>query len=146
MTTNSSQFNQVFINDASATQQEISNYITAADPQVSNADTNVSTFNAGGNPVTSTHIRGAISADFQAKGLFDPTYAKIMRQIIAIRAGTTYTQKAGSNNIPGQADELYAATVCPIGYTLTYNFGSTASMDFDLKLADGAGIPGFAAI
>lgn len=141
-----SQFTQEFINDAGGTQREISNYVTACDPQVSNTDTNVSTYNAGGNPVTASHIRGAIASEFTVKGLFDPTYAKTIRQVIAARSGTNFTQKMGSNNILGQSDELFSATMCPVGYTITYNFGATATLDFDLKLADGAAVPTYGSI
>ena len=146
MTTNSSQFNQIYLSNAAGVQTEITQWITAADPVRSNTDTNVSTFAQGGNPVTLSHVRGANASEILAKGLFDPTYAKILRQVVAARSGTSYVQKAGSNATPTQSDELFSATMCLISYALTYNFGATATIEIDLKLAEGAGAQTFGAI
>ena len=144
--TNSSQFSQIFLANAAGTSTEITQWITGVDPAHSNTDTNVSTFAQGGLPVTESHLRGANILEVQAKGLFDPSYAKILRQVIAARSGTNYIQKAGSNATPAQGDELYNATMCPLSFTLTYNFGANATIDADLKLADGASLPTMGAI
>jgi len=57
-----------------------------------------------------------------------------------------YVQKAGSNATPVQSDELFSATMCLMSYALTYNFGATATIEIDLKLADGSGVPTFGSI
>jgi hypothetical protein len=147
MPTNASQFGQQFIANAAGTLTEISAYVTGADPQRTSMDTNLTTFNAGGNPVSETHIRGAAQSEFTIKGLFDPVYAKLLREVIAAPNGVAYQQKAGSNAAPGQGDEIITGTYIPLKYTLTYKFGSPATIDVDMKIADGsAAAPAFTQI
>jgi len=134
----SSEFSQVWIANAAGTLVEISGYVPDVNPQRTNADTDVTTFNAGGLPVTENHIRGADQAEFQLKGLFDPVYAKLLRQVVAARSGAAFQSWHGSNAVPGPGDEFFGGTFCPLITTITYNTGAVATLDTDLKLADGA--------
>ena len=146
MPVNASQFGQQFEANAAGTLTEISAYVTGCDPKRDSADTNLTTFAAGGGPVTGTHIRGAAMSEWSLKALFDPTFAKLHRQVIAARSGVAFRQKAGTNAAPTAADESFSGTFCPIQYQLTYNTGAVATISTDMKIADGAAAPTFGQI
>lgn len=146
MAANAGQFNQQLIANAAGTLTEVSSYITACDPKRDSADTDLTTFSTGGGYVTKTHTRGAAMSEWQLKGLFDPVYAKILRQVIAARSGVAFQQKSGTNAAPTSGDESFTGTYCPLQYTLTYNTGAPATIDTDMKIADGAAAPVFGQI
>ena len=107
MPTLSGAFVQVLIGNAAGTLVDISAYLTSVEPQRASVPIDLSTFAAGGVPVTSNLVRGAAQSEFTLKGLYDPAFAKIIRQIMAARGGFTLQIRSGSNAIPAQGDSLF---------------------------------------
>ena len=140
-------FVQTLVGNAAGTLIDVSQWIESIDPGRSSDPADVTTFAAGGGPVTSNIIRGAATGDFDINALYDPTFAKIVRQIIAARNGFVLQIKAGANNLPGQADELFTGTMVMLQYALTYNAGQVSTLKCSVKPCDGGAIaPTFASI
>ena len=138
MPTLSGQFSTIQIADAAGTLQEISQYVTSVSPTMTPADTDLTSFATGGGMVTENHRRGATMNEITMKGLFDPTFVKILRQIVGARSGVQFIFKAGSNAAPTYGDETFTGTYTIMGLNFTYNTGAPATIDVDLKPADGS--------
>jgi hypothetical protein len=140
-------FVQVLIGNAAGTLVDISAYLTSVDPQRASAPTDLSTFAAGGGPISATLVRGPALSEFTLKGLYDPAFAKIVRQIMAARGGFTLQVKSGSNVAPTQGDVLFSGTYTCLQYKLIYNAGITATLEVEVKPCDGGAItPAFGTI
>jgi hypothetical protein len=142
----SGQFTAIYLANAAGTLTDISPYIVSVEVQRGSDSTDLTTFASGGGPVTITVIRGAATSEFTLKGLYDPAFAKIVRQIVAARSGFAVQIRSGSNAAPGQGDELYSGTFTCLNYSLAYNTGAVATVDLDLKPADGSAAPTFSTI
>lgn len=146
MPTNSAQFVQTMIANAAGTLIDVSPYLQGSvDPKRSSKDEDLSTFAAGGGPVTRTHIRGAAMSEFPLNFFYDPVIAKIIRQIIAARSGFLVSIRMGANNLPGPGDEVFTGTMTCLDFDLVTDTNKPMTLVCNLKPADGGAIvPTFA--
>lgn len=136
----SGQFVTVFVSNAAGTKTEITQYVQHIEPQRASAPIDLTTLNAGGTPVAENIVRGEAVSEFSISCLFDPVFAKILRQIIAARGGFTLWVYAGANQSPSLGDELFSGTYTCLGYNLTYNTGQPATLVADVKPCDGGAV------
>src|SRR5258708_11768412 len=143
----SGSFMQVFIGNAAGALTDISPYLTSVETQRASDATDLTTFASGGGPAPANVIRGAAISEITLHGLYDSVFAKIVRQIVAPRSGVTLLVKAGSHAAPAQGDESFQGTYTCLNYNLNYSTGANATLDLDLKPADGGAItPAFGTI
>jgi hypothetical protein len=143
-TTYSAQFTQAFIQNAAGVYVEVTGYLDGKiDFKRAAQPIDLTTFAAGGGPVTRNFVRGATLSEFQIPFLFDPVLAKLLRQVIAARGGTFIKLKFGSNAAPTFGDEYFYGQFVIPAFRLIYNTGAKATLLIEVKPADGGIAPTF---
>lgn len=134
------QFQQFWMADLGGTLRELSKYIQECDYDITYMDTDLSTLNNGGTPVTANHRRGALDALITVKLLLDPGMTNILRLQIANRNGCLWRGVEGANSVPGQGDDCFQMTGCCVGYPIKYDPGQKATVDIKIYPADSGSV------
>lgn len=120
---------------------DISTYLDTIKITYQRDKIDVTSFAAGGNPVTRNNIRGAQVSDLSLTGPYDPAFAKLMELYIGSRTGVQVKLFGGSNTLPAQGDEVLSGYFSIFGYDWPYAVYNKSTLKFDLKIPDGALAP-----
>lgn len=136
--TQSGMFSQASIANAAGTLTAIEGYLTSFTLTRGNEQTDVTSFNAGGLPVTEQMIWGAITSEMTINGYFVPAYWNLMRQIVGNRSGVRFQAQTGANVAPTSGNEAFSGTYLNDGIVLTYNTGAVSTLNATICPVDSA--------
>lgn len=137
---NSAQFTQFMVGDATNTLQDLSQYVDSVTLNDDSAVTNVTAFATGGGVVTESNIKGAQQSQMQATFFYDPNALAVLLQILGARGGSTIQARQGTNAAPTYGDQIFQMTATLFSLRVTYNTGQPAKIACDFRPTDGGAI------
>jgi hypothetical protein len=137
----SSQFKRVYFGDEANTLAEYTTYVRQSQQPRGNSAINATTFNSGGDPVTSRQLKGAKTSTPSVEFMFDPTLLAVLMRIIGSRTGSTWKFfESNANAAPVEGDMAFCGTFTVFGLNINYAVGQDATIQVDLAPTDGGTI------
>jgi hypothetical protein len=135
-----SQFQTIFMADETNALIEVSAYVRTCSVPTANAARNDTSFQTGGNNVTTNTGKGAIQSQPTVEFLWDPAIWLILERVEFSRVGSTWMFLEGENAAPTGGGAVYMGTFTIFAANPNYSRNADATIQVELAPTDPVGI------